>query len=379
MTTAGTSAAGVGSHTTAPIGRQLAELKGSDTVAGDFFGDSVAISGTTAVVGAVDHANDSGRVYVFTKTAAGWEQVAELEGPHAIAKDNFGWSVAISDGNVVVGAPFRATNAGRAYVFTKTAAGWEQVAALTGSGTVANDEFGASVAISATNAVVGAGGHANGSGLVHVFTDRAGQWKETAVLRGSGVVAGDELGWSVAIWGTSAAAGAEGYANDAGRVYVFTKTRRWRQTAELKGSDTVAGDFFGDSVAVWRTTAVVGAEGCANNAGRVYVFTKTAGHWTQTAELKGSDTVAGDFFGDSVAISGKTAIVGALNHANDAGRVYVFTKTAAGWKQAAEIEGSDTVTGDWLGFSVAVSGKTAIVAAPNHAYSAGRAYVLEVR
>ena len=63
---------------TPPIGTQLAELKGSDTVAGDGFGSSVAISGTTAVVGAPGSQKGAGRAYVFTKTTAGWKQVVEL-------------------------------------------------------------------------------------------------------------------------------------------------------------------------------------------------------------------------------------------------------------------------------------------------------------
>jgi hypothetical protein len=96
---------------------------------------------------------------------------------------------------------------------------------------------------------------------------------------------------------------------------------------------------------------------------------------TQLAELKGSDTVAGDAFGVSVAISGTTAIVGAFGHASFAGRAYVFTKTTTGWKQAAELKGSDTVAGDRFGASVAISGTTAIVGAWDHASGAGRAYV----
>ena len=94
-------------------------------------------------------------------------------------------------------------------------------------------------------------------------------------------------------------------------------------------------------------------------------------------ELKGSDTVGNDQFGTSVAISGTSAVVGADNHAGAAGRAYVFTKTATGWKQAAELEGSDTVTGDWFGESVAISGSLAVVGAGNHASAAGRAYMFE--
>ena len=102
LTTTGISAGAVRSSTTPPIGRQLAKLKGSDTTAYDGFGLSVAISGTTAVVGAPGHANFGGDAYVFSKTAAGWEQVTELkasdtEGSSSanIAGDGFGLSVEI--------------------------------------------------------------------------------------------------------------------------------------------------------------------------------------------------------------------------------------------------------------------------------------------
>ena len=269
-----TSAVAASPRTTPPIGTQLAELKGSDTVAGDLFGISVAISGTTAVVGAAGHAKRAGRAYVFTKTASGWKQVAELKGSDATPGDGFGVSVAISGATAVVGAVFHAKGAGRAYVFTKTATGWKQV-------------------------------------------------------------------------------------------------------AELKGSDTVADDYFGDSVAISGTTVVVGATTNTMGVGRAYVFTKTPTGWMQSAELKGSDTVTGDNFGASMAISGATAVVGALLHANYAGRAYVFTKTATGWKQVAELKGSDTVAGDWFGYSAAISGATVIVSAPDHAKKAGRAYVFE--
>jgi hypothetical protein len=113
--------------------------------------------------------------------------------------------------------------------------------------------------------------------------------------------------------------------NDCGRVYVFEETAGvWKQAAELKGSDTVVGDDFSGSVAISGTTAIVGAPNHAVG-GRVYVFRPTAGVWKQVIELKGSDTVAKDGFGGSVAISGTTAVIGARNHDNLAGRAYVFT------------------------------------------------------
>ena len=200
---------------------------------------------------------------------------------------------------------------------------------------------------------------------------------QLAELKGSDTIAGDDFGTSVAISGTTVIVGADGHANGAGRAYVFSEAAGvWKQTAELVGSDTVAGDIFG-AVAISPSTVVVGANGHAKNAGRVYVFSEAAGVWKQTAELKGSDTTPGDCFGDSVTVSGSTAIVGAYCIAGKSGAAYVFTKTTSGWHQDAEMEGSDTADGDLFGTSVAISGTTIVVGAASHANGAGRAYVFE--
>jgi len=303
---------------------QVAELDASNTVAGDDFGDSVAISGSTAIVGADEAAyHDAGRAYVFTKTASGWQQAAELEGSDTVAHDFFGGSVAISGSTAVVGAELHGFGGvGRAYVFTKTSAGWIQVAELEGSDAV--EGFGASVAISGTTIVVGEDDESGSSGRAYVFTESAGHWKQTAELKASDAADFDLFGDSVAISGTTVVMGANFGGLGHNRAYVFTKTSAgWNQVAELEGADTVKKDDFGCSVAISGTTVVVGADSHAS-AGRAYVFTKTGAGWKQAAELKGSDTVAGDYFGMSVAISGTTALVGAWGRAKNTGRVYVF-------------------------------------------------------
>jgi nucleoside-specific outer membrane channel protein Tsx len=364
-------------RSTPPIGRQLAELKGSDTIADNGFGVSVAISGTTAVVGAPGYAKSAGRAYVFKKTGTVWNQVAELKGSDTVAGDYLGYSVAISGTTIAVCAPGHSKDAGQEYMFTNTASGWKQAAELKGSDTVAADYFGYSVAISGTTAVVGSPGYAKTAGRVYVFTKTGTAWKQAAELKGSDTVADSGFGFSVAVSGTTAVVGAPIYTKNAGRAYVFINTAGgWKQVAELKGSDTVGDDGFGISVAISGTTALVGADGHAKEAGRAYVFTNTAGGWEQAAELKGSDTVAGDGFGISVVMSGSTAIAGAPDHAKESGRAYVFTNTAGGWKQATELKGSDTVAADGFGVSVAISGTNAVVGAPDRATDAGRAYVL---
>jgi hypothetical protein len=107
------------------------------------------------------------------------------------------------------------------------------------------------------------------------------------------------------------------------------------------------------------------------------VFTQTAQGWHQTAELRGSDTVANDLFGSAIAVSGTTLVARTSVPDSYAGRGYVFTQTAKGWSQTAELKGSDTVAHDAFGVSVAVSGSEIVVGASVHAWATGRAYVFE--
>jgi nucleoside-specific outer membrane channel protein Tsx len=285
----------------------------------------VSISGTTAVVGAGGHADHAGRAYVFTKTPGGWKQKAELKGSDTVAGDYFGWSVAISGENIVVGAYGHAKNAGRAYVFTDKAKGWAQTAELKSAGILPGDQFGSSVAISGPTIVVGATNRSAAAGRAYVFTETGSAWKQAAKLQGLDTIAGDHFGWSVGISGTTAVVGAFLHAKSAGRAYVFTKASGWKQTAELKGSDTAPVDGFGISVAIASIGIVVGATGHASGAGRVYMFARSPGGWKQVAELKGMDTAPSDEFGFSMGLWETSLVVGAPDHGvGHAGRAYVL-------------------------------------------------------
>ena len=333
---------------------------------------------------------------------ASWAQVAELVGSGTSWPDLFGSAVAVSGVTAVVGMDGPAT--GRAYVFQEKTSGWHQVAELVGA---VNDSFGSAVAVSGKTAVVGAPGYADGMGRAYVFQERASGWHQVAELVGSGTAALDSFGSAVAVSGETAVVGARGSSSvikvsfgaylsgsgkrvvavapgsvvnrkGTGRAYVFQETAiGWHQVAELVGSGTDVSDNFGWSVADSDGTVVVGALGHPGGPGGAYVFEKGVGGWHQVAQLVGSGTAAPySFFGCSVAISGLTAIVGAPNANFAAGQAYVFQEGATGWYQVAELVGSGTRAGEQLGSSVAVSGPIAVVGAPG-ANSTGRAYVWE--
>lgn len=356
-------------------GTQQAEIKGAAGAVG--FGQTLALSGTTLVVGAPDSAVGGragvGLVYVFTKTAAGWRQTGQLEGSGTFAHDGFGQSVAISGSTVVVGAKGDASGAGHAYVFVR-AAGWRQAAELQGSDTVAGDGFGAAVAVSGNTIVVGAAALRTG-GRVYVFDNSGGSWRQTAELSGSHSGPYDGFGEALAVSAGTVVVSALLHAALSGALYVFSHTAQgWRQTAELGGP--LAKSYFGKSVAISANLIVAGATGSPSGTGWAYVFTKTAAGWHRTGALENLDAAPRDYFGQSVAISGSTIVVGASLQSKG-GRAYTFTDTAAGWRQTGELKASDAVPYDWFGSSLAVSGTDLVVGAPYYS-GTGRAYVFQM-
>jgi hypothetical protein len=354
------------------IGTQLAELKGSDSLLEDAFGNAVAISGGTAVVGGDGCADNAGCAYVFAKTTTGWKQTAELK--KFAAYNSFGSSVATSGTVVVVGSPL-ADVFGRAYVFAEVGGRWKQVAELKGSGSFEN--FGVSVAISGTTIIVGSDLDARAAGRAYIFTETSGHWKQAAELEGDNTPY-HGFGLAVAISGSTVVVTEPGFSKGAGGIYVFTNTGgRWRPTAELTGGpDTPAHDNLGLSVAISGTTIVVGGGAAKDpqDAGFVCVFTEAAGHWKEAAVLHGSDDVFKYGFGYSVGVSGTTIVVGAWTIASYVGRLYIFKKTATGWHNAADL---GSLTDDIGGASVAISGTPAIVGSPYVPGLGGRAYLFE--
>jgi len=308
---------------------EQAKLVSPDGAEFDYFGHSVAVSGDTALVGA-PHDNYSevkqGAAYVFVRSAAGWNLQATLTAADqsgGTEADRFGWSVALDGDTALVGAPYMAgvgsLRDGAAYVFTRSEATWNLQAKLIG---VADPEFAGAA----------------------------------------------RFGGSVALDGDIAVIGApEQYVNEydhPGAAYLFARSGTvWSQKAELIAGDGFDEDAFGYSVAISDGTALVGAPFAANNGvaqqGAAYVFTRSAG-WSQQAKLLASDGGFQDDFGTAVALSGDTALVGAPEH-EPVRAVYVFARSSTAWSQQAKL------THDYdegFGASLALSGDTAVIGDP---------------
>ncbi len=367
---------------------QQAQLNGSGGAANDQFGLSVAISGNTAIVGAyqdnVGANGDQGSAYVFVRSGIVWTQQQQLTASDGAVGDLFGYSVVISGDTAIVGANSDGVGAnidqGSAYIFTRSGIVWTQQAQLTASDGAVGDLFGTSVAISGETAIIGAYTDdvgANGDqGSAYVFVRSGIVWTQQQQLNATGGAANDLFGLSVAISGDTAIVGAPfddvGANTDQGSAYVFVRSGIvWTQQQQLNASDGAVNDQFGYNVAINGDTAIVGAPfddvGATGNQGSAYVFVRSGIVWTQQAQLNASDGGANDFFGRSVAISGDTTIVGAygdnVGATGNQGSAYVFRVLGTNWTQEAQNVASDGAANDNFGFSVAISGDTAIVGA----------------
>jgi FG-GAP repeat len=361
---------------------QRAKLTAYDAASFDEFGISVAISGSTAVVGAVGKNSNTGAAYVFVRSGTTWSQQAKLIPSDARASfDDFGYAVAISGSTAVVGAPGKNSFTGAAYVFVASGSTWPQQAKLTASDGAMNDEFGFAVAVSGSTAVVGAPYKSSSTGAAYVFVRSVSTWSQLALdLLASDGASFDLFGLSVAISGSTAVVGADGKNSYTGEAYVFVVSgSSSSQQAKLTASDAVAGDRFGNSVAISGSTAVVGAYR-KNPSGAAYVFVRSGTTWPQKAELTAADATAGGEFGFAVTVSGPTVVVGVPYQSGGGyrrGSAYVFSASGSTWSQEAELTASDGADNDEFGYSVAISGTAVLLGAPlkPDTTEAGSAYV----
>jgi hypothetical protein len=384
------------------------------------FGSTAALSadGSTLIVGAPKDAG--GKVYVFTRGGGGWTQQAALTAGEVAAGEGegtctpgscpgeecfeeaggeeadeclFGSSVALSaDGDTaLVGDPSPTSQAGSAWVFTRSSGGtWTRSASLAGGGTGSGEgRFGRSVALAAdgSTALVGDPSAANGRGGAWLFAREGSNW-----VRGQMLTDGEDspfahLGRSVALAGdgTRALLGGPGDAESTGAVWAFSRSGGgWlQQPGKLTAPGGLVGDRFGRSVTLSDdgSTALVGSPTAQGRRGAVWTLTHSSGGFTQDGEaLVGSEAEGEGHFGTSVALSGdgSRALIGAPYARQSTGRVAQLTRAGAGWSSPEEgLAGSEAEGRGWLGTAVALSsnGSVAAIGAPRDHLRTGAAWV----
>jgi len=361
------------------------EVTADDGNADDVFGFSVAIDGDTALIGAAQGAaagtgssnGSAGAVYVFTRKAQGWIESQKLTADDGVDDDQFGYSIALQGSTAVIGAAFAAvgtnTHQGAVYVFTKTGDTWSQAQKLTADDGATADQLGWSVALDGDTAVLGApGASINGAfatGAAYVFTQDSGTWSQTAKLTADDGVGNDDFGFGVAVNGTTAIITALNANAIQGAAYVFTATGTdWTQGPKLLADDGAAGDSLGYAVAFDGTTALIGAPFAADGGnlfqGAVYAFGAPEGDWVQTQKLVAAEGLGFDVFGISISLSDNDVVITAPFYNASQGEAFLFSNpTGTEWTEQHTFQASDAVAGAGaaFGYAAAVSHGNVVV------------------
>ena len=267
------------------------------TSSNDFFGNAVSISESYAIVGAYQEDDaggfGSGKAYIFDVITG--SLLHTLDNPNAYSTslgDFFGDSVDISESYAIVGAyqedDAGGSGSGKAYIFDVTDGSLLHTLNNPNAySTSASDNFGVSVAISETYAIVGAYQEDDASG------------------------------------------------DQSGKAYIFDViTGSLLHTLDNPNAySTSLGDFFGDSVDISESYAIVGAyqedDAGGSGSGKAYIFDVITGSLLHILNNPNSyGTSANDWFGSSVAISETHAVVGAYLEddigVSSSGRTYVY-------------------------------------------------------
>ncbi|MFB3099243.1 MAG: FG-GAP repeat protein, partial [Acidimicrobiia bacterium] len=381
----------------------------SDADPFDSLGFAVAVSGNTAVVGAFwdnENGNDSGAAYVFGRDTRNWVQTQKLlasDGQGGISGDQFGAAVAIDGVTAVIGA-FAVDPGGAAYVFRFDAdtSTWIEEQKLLASDREVGDHFGRTVSISGDVALIGAprdddNGTGSGSAYLFRFDPGTSQWIEDTKLTASDAAVADNFGLAVGVSGDTVVIAAPGSDDgcpdgvncNTGAAYVFRydpETSRWVEQEKLLASDGAAFDGFGLSVSISGEVALIGAHRDGFSSGSAYVFRVDPenSQWVEEQKLLASDGAVFDQFGRAVAIDGDTAVIGAFDH-EDVGPVfgaaYVFRfdpDKSGRWIEQQKLLPNPNPWTNFLGWSVAIDGDTAVIGAYGEDQQAGAAYVFDL-
>ena len=322
-----------------------AKLKAKDGKAGDRLGGAVALGDGYALAGArladLPGKEDAGAVYSFGIVTGMWAQTAKLIARVSMAGAWFGESLSTDGAQLLIGAPNGNGGKGGAYIFARAGASWAQKAVLTASDGINGDGFGGSVAIRGGTAIVCAPQRDSTKGGAYVFSGSGTTWIQEQTMTLADGAVGDFFGDASSLGSDAVIIGAPGrtttLAPGTGAAFVFRKpATTWTQTQQILSSDIAEGDRFGAAISQYGKVAIIGAPGddvINPNEGSAYLFSDVSGTFTQDAKLTATGGRSGDWFGSSVAVDLTTAVVGAFqadpdgfngSPSIDQGCIYVF-------------------------------------------------------
>jgi hypothetical protein len=364
--------------------QQGAKNAASNTVGSTIYmGSNTAVSadGNTALFGADGDSSFTGAAWIFTRSGTTWTQQAKLVGAdeaNVAPGGYFGTGASLSaDGNTaVVGGYFDNYGVGAAFVFTRVNGVWaQQGSKLIGTGGTVVGWQGNSVSLSADgNTLVVAGYHDNSyTGAFWVFTRIAGVWSQQGgKITGAGEVGVGYFATTVGISGDGSTIFSCGYGDNSsvGAIWVYTlQAGVWTlQGSKLVPTGNTGASKLGYcSISMDGNTIAGGGPGDNSSYGAVFMFTRTAGVWTQYGtKLLPSDATGSPYFGRGISLSAdaSTLLVTGYKDNSNIGASWIFRNIAGVWtQQGTKLVGTGSVGSPVQGLTAALSadGTTAVV------------------
>jgi hypothetical protein len=337
---------------------------GFGAITGTLFGSSIAMNQdeSVMVVGGYGHASSKGAFWIYEKTTYNsWNPVQSLLSG-TVLTDAFreGVSVSIWDTTIAVGIDLFNSETGAVFIYDLNLGVWEKTDTLIGSGNIFSSRQGISVSLHGDTLAIGGNGDDNWIGAVWIFTRSLGVWSQQgSKLVGSGYVVGPsiQMGESVSLWGDTVAFGGPGDDDLNGGVWVYIRTASvWsQQGSKLTPTGGLGPKYFGASVSLQRDILVVGAPRDDNNLGSIYVFTRSAGVWTQHSRLLGSNPIANNYQGFSVSLWNDYLAVGGTA---GVGSAHIYKLTSNVWREVRHVTGSGNIGNSAQGSSICLRNMT---------------------
>lgn len=356
--------------------QDLNEVARSAGNAHEHFGWDMAIDGDWLVIGSphyeTDAGEDAGRVLIYQRNGDAWEEFQQLEDAGGNAFQNYGFSVDLSGGVLVVGAigtfqegPF----SGKAFVYEMQDDQWTLVSTLEAPDAAAGTYFGHDVATNGTRIVVGAikaAGVEEMTGAVYDFENVDGSWAFAGKLTADDGATNDNFGYSVDISAENlvvvGAPNQTDYIDKSGAAYLFEfDGSTHSQVAKLKAFNRTVKDFLGTAVGISGTDVVAGAflsDGFQNNTGSVYYFSGESGEWKEIQQIAYQGSDLNDYFGKTLDISPLRLIIGAPKTNSetglDVGQSYYYEKDGDTWSLKQVLDDPEATDHNYFGASVAI-------------------------
>ncbi len=317
-------------------------ITASDSQLTDGFGTAIAMSATTALVGAQGHDSATGAAYVLVRSGASWVEQQKLGADSGAPGDSFGAAVALDGDTALATTTAQGTPS---YVFVRSGTTWTEQQKLLPDDGAPGNTFGLSAAVSGDTALVGATQRISPTapGAAYAFVRSGTTWTQQQKLVPDDSADGDGFGIALAVEGDTALVGGWTDYLHSGAVYVFTRSGSvWSQQQKLGASDSSTDDEFGSAIAIDGDTALVGAKSVA------YVLVRSGTTWSEQTELQAQQMYSA--LGPSVAVAGDTALV--RGKLGSAGAAFMFERSGTTWSESPVLQ---PVESDIIGFGLNVA------------------------